>query len=1362
MASPMMLDGLDVVSALRSPAPLPLTAAASNGPAAPVREDAASPTSMAGFGSPIASPSSTIVSPSSTTAAAITAAAVLGNETAELACLDTFLPEEPSTRLHAMAPSGPQDSAISGVVSPFGGSGPESGTPGLAGVTASSPPVSAGPVDHPRAGPPADPAVSVEAGFGSPIATAAPTTAAVANVASAEDKAAPRRPALRPIAIKLGSRDCLQSGEGILTPSHPGALAQVNYRTPPSGEWAVFNSAASSDRAYQAQANRRAAQEAAAEAARASGLPNGSVLGVVSPRGGHSPQDTPKLLQADRQVLNECRVSTSGQEQGKLMSMALDGVGQHPSPAGTPRDGSAFTTPAAGPGLGMHGVSIQSRGQGQMPTGASPGAQNEAQTMRTPHLWLPDLTPPTNVARPQDSQDMAPAQEDQTPTVAQAVPSTAVATNGPPAQDKAASRQAIIINLGDWSLPQPGDGFVTPSLPGASAQGNYKTPPSGQWAVYDNVASSDCAYQAQAARRVLQGADAEAARVPGGANGSALGVVSPRGGGHTPQNTPDFLAMVFSNELFEPEAGTQVLEEAQQEWAGPGQAEDGVSFSTPAASSAVGVHGTSMQSHGGPIQSHGGGQMSTGISPGAQGNDVMTGDQDNVNAQAAGSPRAVSPATAKASSSPMTNFGPTAVLAASSTASVAAAGSSAGPAAAPTAIASVEAAEVFTVPTAASPADAGFCAGLLSPPAAAVRTAGQGMSLDGVAQQPSSAGIPRGYVMTTPDFYLPVLTPLSSTPLSQHSQDFVPHQDSAVAQPASSPRAASPATAGASLIPMAFPQPMAFPWTAEAPAANEGNLSPSQLHCSNRQRRTPREDASLSNDAAAPRQAAAMQPTLQLGKLTGVNLKVAGKHLAISSCTGTVRNTDAVDAAAQKHTLHPTGGTHRPGVVSNNAAEVHTAGVNTSEQQQAGMPLLGPGWGKPPHYPRGTGLTRHQKRSRTDTTCQAETDGPSPSDEPRLKQHKPSAGEKEWGQQAPASKGHSTAGEEEANRQVAGGGEEQGEEAVVGHSKEQGEAASAAQAAPALPWGSMPPGAYSFTEGTAQLKAHRSQRDQPNSAKLKKRGGNVAPFMHGPAPSQAAQQGQHHAALSQPAHAPDSAAMPNTAHESAPPVAAESASPVAAESAPPLAAESAPPLAAESAPPLAAASAPPAAAKATASMVAGPPSSRAADLATASTAGSASGGGADEEAREGTGHTSIVDSLSDSTMAEGCVQHPAVLGAHPEPQAVHVSGQNNSSTAAPVGGTNAELPSDTAREEACPSRAECARNPSSAVADTTVGYEDSQAGHVQDSPASVTHDAAREEAHPSRDGSTGNLSSAAAVSSSAACMSIKHKLTGIG
>jgi len=188
-ASPMVLDALDVVPALRSPATLAVTAVASNGPAAPVGEDAASLTaSTAGFGSPIASPSSTIAA---ATTASLPTAAVLGNESAELADPGTILPDEPSTSLHTMAPAGPHDSASPALRSdgatPFGGTDPDSGTPGLAAVTASSPAVSAGPVGpsadpgDPHAGPPADPAVSGEAGFGSPIATAAPTTAAAAT-----------------------------------------------------------------------------------------------------------------------------------------------------------------------------------------------------------------------------------------------------------------------------------------------------------------------------------------------------------------------------------------------------------------------------------------------------------------------------------------------------------------------------------------------------------------------------------------------------------------------------------------------------------------------------------------------------------------------------------------------------------------------------------------------------------------------------------------------------------------------------------------------------------------------------------------------------------------------------------------------------------------------------------------------------------------------------------------------------------------------------------------------------------------------------------------------------------------------------
>ncbi len=120
--------------------------------------------------------------------------------------------------------------------------------------------------------------------------------------------------------------------------------------------------------------------------------------------------------------------------------------------------------------------------------------------------------------------------------------------------------------------------------------------------------------------------------------------------------------------------------------------------------------------------------------------------------------------------------------------------------------------------------------------------------------------------------------------------------------------------------------------------------------------------------------------------------------------------------------------------------------------------------------------------------------------------------------------------------------------------------------------------------------------------------------MQEPAPSHAAQQGQHHAALSQPDPAPDSAAVANTSHESALPASAESAAAVSAESAALVSAAT------------------------TSFMGTGPSSARAADLAAVTTAQSASGvvdGAAEEEVREGTGCIPIVDSLPESTLAEG-------------------------------------------------------------------------------------------------------------------------------
>ena len=182
-ASPIVLGDLDVASALRSPVPLAPASVASSGPAAPVGEDAASPSaSLTGFGSPIVSPSSTAAA----TTTALPDAAVLSNEKAELAEPDTTLPEEPCTSLHAMAPAGPHESAMP-ALSPFGGTDPDSNTPGPAAVIAAGPPVNTSPVgpsadpSDQNAAPPADPPVSGEAGFGSPIAlAAAPTTAAAA------------------------------------------------------------------------------------------------------------------------------------------------------------------------------------------------------------------------------------------------------------------------------------------------------------------------------------------------------------------------------------------------------------------------------------------------------------------------------------------------------------------------------------------------------------------------------------------------------------------------------------------------------------------------------------------------------------------------------------------------------------------------------------------------------------------------------------------------------------------------------------------------------------------------------------------------------------------------------------------------------------------------------------------------------------------------------------------------------------------------------------------------------------------------------------------------------------------------------
>lgn len=118
-------------------------------------------------------------------------------------------------------------------------------------------------------------------------------------------------------------------------------------------------------------------------------------------------------------------------------------------------DDSTLTTPAAGPGLGVHGMSIQSHGEGQVHTGLSPGAQGNtydqdlvvAQAASSPRAASPSTGGASSIpmaslgpaAAPAASSaasvaaagsSAGPAQQDQAPAVAQAAPTTVAATNG--------------------------------------------------------------------------------------------------------------------------------------------------------------------------------------------------------------------------------------------------------------------------------------------------------------------------------------------------------------------------------------------------------------------------------------------------------------------------------------------------------------------------------------------------------------------------------------------------------------------------------------------------------------------------------------------------------------------------------------------------------------------------------------------------------------------------------------------------------------------------------------------------------------------------------------------------------------------
>ncbi|KAL0054814.1 hypothetical protein WJX82_002763 [Trebouxia sp. C0006] len=255
-------------------------------------------------------------------------------------------------------------------------------------------------------------------------------------------------------------------------------------------------------------------------------------------------------------------------------------------------------------------------------------------------------------------------------------------------------------------------------------------------------------------------------------------------------------------------------------------------------------------------------------------------------------------------------------------------------------------------------------------------------------------------------------------------------------------------------------------------------------------------------------------------------------------------------------------------------------------------------------------------------------------------------------------------------------------------------------------------------QGTVQNTAQGRRTDQNKGAKLKKRGGTAA-LAQGAALSQAAlqgtRQGQHPAALSRLARASGPAYVAATEHESSSAVATalplsaamEPASTVTAEPAASIVAEPASMANVEPAPVVDSEAALPRA-----------------DLTGEGAAEPAclvAGSAAEEEAKEATGLTPIVNHMLGSTVREGCGQYlwtPTPLATTPsaqstsgshvagnsaEPQAVQASGQHPTSIAPFSGDPSAELPSGAAGEEAPSITPDTARNASSTRAGTTVG-----------------------------------------------------------
>ena len=218
--------------------------------------------------------------------------------------------------------------------------------------------------------------------------------------------------------------------------------------------------------------------------------------------------------------------------------------------------------------------------------------------------------------------------------------------------------------------------------------------------------------------------------------------------------------------------------------------------------------------------------------------------------------------------------------------------------------------------------------------------------------------------------------------------------------------------------------------TAVAPASQPSTAEPGQSETSASASAHALDTAAVQQSAPVPRSPSAAiraQPSAEHAETCDDAAGTAGENTA-----NQVAVTNGVDTAVQQQSP----GSQQPEQTSQTAAHTVLAEVDTNSQQHT---------------------ARLAKRTALP-----------PSSEPRLKRHKLNAAEDKREQQG-GSEGPSLA-DQDATRPMSAGEGEQGEQAVGSHMGDQGETAPAAQAAPALPLGSMPTGntlplLYAFAVG---------------------------------------------------------------------------------------------------------------------------------------------------------------------------------------------------------------------------------------------------------------------------------------------------------